>query len=84
MLDPSAEPVSERNVLAIRAWNLLSNGMGGLDWQGFDRIVRHLSIDDEEWLIESLNAIRSHRPSEGPQFPKSDEPNMLGLTHADR
>lgn len=65
MLGAHIEPLQERNARAIRAWNLLANGMGGIDWNGFDRIVEHLSIDDEEWLVESLYAIRFHKPDAG-------------------
>lgn len=79
VLGPKSEPLQARNASAIRAWNLLSNGMGGIDWQGFERIAAHLCITDEEWLIESLHAIKSHRPPKGGfgDMPDDEEPDDL-------
>jgi hypothetical protein len=47
--------------LAIRAWNLLSNGMGGVDWAGLPYVVALLGIDDIETLINRLGVIKTHR-----------------------
>lgn len=73
VLGPESEPLSERNHFALRAWALLSNGMGGIDWQGFERVAAHLCITDEEWLIESLCAIKTHRPPQGIGGPDDDD-----------
>jgi hypothetical protein len=70
--------ITECNAKAIRAWTLLANGMGGIDWQGFERIAEHLCIDDDEWLIESLHAIRCHRPDDPP--PDTTEPDAPTLS----
>lgn len=81
VLGPEAAPLSERNHFALRAWTLLSNGMGGLDWQGFERVAAHLCITDEEWLIESLYAIKTHRPPEGLLGPDDDDTDAHDLDH---
>ena len=49
-------------MLAIRAWNLLSNGHGGLDWAGLPVVCEHLGIDDPTSLIDRLQVIKTHRP----------------------
>jgi hypothetical protein len=78
VLGAEPQPLTLDNALAIRAWNMLANGMGGIDWQGFDRIARHLCIEDDEWLIESLYAIRTHRPPEGfEDMSNDDKPETL-------
>ena len=49
--------------LAIECWNFLSNGMGGVDWSGFDLFCAYRGVDDIEGLIDRLIVIRSHDPS---------------------
>lgn len=60
----SLEPLTAENELAWKAWNLLSNGMGAIDWAGLDVVVELLGIEDVEALIEALLCIRL-RPSRG-------------------
>lgn len=49
------------DVLALRAWNLLANGMGGIDWAGLPLVAALLGIDDAEDLIHRLGVIKNHR-----------------------
>ena len=49
---------------AIRAWNLLANGMGGLDWSGLPYACAHLGITDIDGLITRLQIIKGHKPPE--------------------
>jgi hypothetical protein len=50
--------------LAIEAWNLLSNGQGGIDWSGMPTVVAYLGIHDVEDLIHRLRVIKQHKPPE--------------------
>jgi hypothetical protein len=43
-------------------WNLLSNGYGGIDWDGLQIMVARFGITDVEGLIDDLGAIKSWRP----------------------
>lgn len=52
------EPLTAENGASIKAYNLLSNGMGGIDWAGLDVVVEMLGIEDVEALIEALLCIR--------------------------
>lgn len=56
--------------IAIRAFNLLANGMGGLNWAGLDTVVAYLGITDLDDLICRLEVIRTHKPPESPQAAK--------------
>ena len=49
----------------MQAFNLLSNGHGGIDWAGYPRVCEHLGIDaaDEEDLIDRLAVIKTHNPN---------------------
>lgn len=51
------------NGLAIRAWNLLSNGMGGIDWAGLPIVAELLAVQDLELLTDALLAIRQYKPA---------------------
>ena len=62
MLGIEPEALLHANGLAIRVWNLLSNGMGGLDWAGLPLAVELLGITDVEALLEALLVIKTHRP----------------------
>lgn len=53
--------------MALLVQNYLANGMGGLDWSGFDLIVEKLGIEDVEGLLDRLLVIKTHRPKENPQ-----------------
>ena len=49
---------------AIRGWNLLANGMGGLDWAGLPLVVALLGVDDVEAFVDRLLVIKTHKPPE--------------------
>lgn len=48
--------------MAIKAWNLLQNGMGGIDYAGLPIVCALLGIDDVALLMERLLVIRQHDP----------------------
>lgn len=50
--------------VAIAAYNMLSNGMGGIDWSGLDLAVERFEIEDVEGLIDRLVTIKNHQPPE--------------------
>lgn len=56
---PEATP---QDLLALRAWRLLGNGMGGIDWAGLPIVAELLGVTDPERLIEQLLVIRAHKP----------------------
>ncbi|MBY0467604.1 MAG: hypothetical protein K2Q07_01355 [Burkholderiaceae bacterium] len=58
--------------LAIRAWNLLRNGHGGMDWSGLPMVCAHLGIEDIEGLLDRLEVIRNHKPPEDTAEPEED------------
>lgn len=60
----------EPTARAIRAWNLLANGMGGLDWTGLPYAVAHLGITDVPLLIEQLLVIKTHKPPDPQAAPQ--------------
>lgn len=45
-------------------FNLLSNGMGGISWDGLELQVAFFGIDDVEGLVSRLNLIKLHTPKE--------------------
>ena len=51
----------------MRAYNLLANGMGGVEWAGLPVVVGLLGIDDVEGLLHRIEVIRNHKPPESPQ-----------------
>jgi len=59
---PPDEPLSDENAAAIKAWNLLSNGMGGIDWAGLGFVAELLGVSDLEALADALLCIRT-RPT---------------------
>lgn len=50
----------------MRAWRMLANGMGGLDWAGLPFVVELLGIDDVEAFVHQLMTIKAWRPDENP------------------
>lgn len=42
-------------------FNLLANGMGGLDWAGLPLVCGWLGIEDHEGLMQRLALIKAHR-----------------------
>ncbi len=52
--------------MAIRIYNLLANGMGGLDWSGLPLWCGALGVTDVEGLLCRLEVIRGHEPPKDP------------------
>lgn len=48
--------------IALQAFTLLKNGMGGLDWAGLPYVVAHLGVQDVPALIEALHTIKTYSP----------------------
>ena len=48
----------------MKAFNFLSNGMGGIDWAGLDYVIERLGIEDPAALMDALYTIKTHRPPE--------------------
>lgn len=48
--------------IALQAFTLLKNGMGGLDWAGLPYVVAHLGVQDVPALIEALHTIKTYTP----------------------
>lgn len=48
--------------MAIRVFNMLQDGMGGLSWDGLPVAIDHYGIEDTDGLIERLLVIKSHKP----------------------
>lgn len=48
--------------LAIRAWNLLQNGHGAIDWAGLPVVAELLGITDDEGLLQRLEVIAQYEP----------------------
>jgi hypothetical protein len=51
-------------VIALRAWNLLANGMGGIDWAGLPMVAALLGVQDVDALVHRLFVIKTHKPFE--------------------
>ncbi len=50
--------------IALRAWNLLSNGNAAIDWAGLDFVAGLLGIDDIEALLGRFAVIKGYRKPE--------------------
>ena len=50
--------------MAFRAYSLLSNGMGGLDWAGLPLVCEWLGVTDVDGLLHRLAVIKAHKPPE--------------------
>lgn len=48
--------------MAIRVFNGLANGMGGLDWAGLPLLCAYHCVNDVEGLLHRLLVIKTHRP----------------------
>jgi hypothetical protein len=55
---------SPEHDLAIRAYNMLFNGQGGIDWSGLPYVTAVLGFDDAalEQLMHRLTVIKLHCP----------------------
>jgi hypothetical protein len=48
--------------MAIRAHNMLSNGMGGIDWSGLPIAAAHLGVQDMGAFIDAIETVLTHNP----------------------
>jgi hypothetical protein len=63
--------------MAIEVWNLLHNGMGGLDLGlGLEHAVAYFGVRDVRGLVDRLRVIKAHKPPQGEG--KRDERQFLG------
>ena len=63
----SPPEATDDDVLAMKVWNFLANGMGGLDWAGLPLAVASYGITDIDGLLHRLQVIKGHKaPSDGP------------------
>ena len=53
---------SAHDALALEAWALLGNGMGGIDWAGLPLVAALLGVSDVERLVHALRVLRTHQP----------------------
>jgi hypothetical protein len=42
----------------------MTNGMGGLDWQGLPYVAAYLGVQDITGLIDRLLIIKTHKPQQ--------------------
>ena len=49
---------------AIRAWNLLADGSGGIDWAGLPLVCELLGVTELEPFLMRLEVIKNHHPKE--------------------
>ena len=54
---PDTDPM---DAAAIRCWNLLATGHGGVDLSRIDLAMEWLGIADLDWLMHRLYLIRTH------------------------
>jgi hypothetical protein len=59
--------------LAIKGFNLLTNGMGGMDWAGLPVVVELLGIDDVEQFLWNILTIRSDPGDEDDDQPEGND-----------
>jgi hypothetical protein len=50
--------------IAFRAYRLLANGMGGIDWSGLPLVCAWLGVRDVEAFLHRLEVIQAHKPPE--------------------
>ncbi len=50
------------DLLAMRAFAYLSNGMGAFDWAGLPVVCALFDVTDPEALIGRLVVIKTHKP----------------------
>jgi hypothetical protein len=68
--DTPPEP-TDSDSLAIRAWNALHNGQGGIDWAGLPLVVAWLGVQDLDSLLTRLLVIKTH------ERPKATGPGAI-------
>lgn len=56
---------SDADRITIKAWNMLTNGMGGIDYAGLPLVAAWLGIDDMDDLMTRLLTVKTHKKPEG-------------------
>ena len=59
----TAPEASPGDVTAIRLWNLLATGSGGIDFAGLELAAEWLGVTDIDGLLTRLAVIRTHKPA---------------------
>jgi hypothetical protein len=59
--------ISPLQYMHVQAFELLRNGMGGIDWAGLPYVVEHLGLEDVPALIDAVHTIKKFNP------PKDEE-----------
>ncbi len=49
----------------LKAWALLKNGMGGIDWAGLPYVCAHLGLTDVPALLDAFHTIKTYNPPKG-------------------
>lgn len=49
---------------AIAVFNMVSNGMGGIDWGAVPFACDYLGVEDVDVIVERLLVIKSHKPKD--------------------
>ena len=57
-----ASHAGAQDVAALKAWNLLANGSGGIDFAGLPLVAEWLDITDIDGLLTRLAVIRTYKP----------------------
>lgn len=57
------EPPTTASLVAWKAWLMLSNGMGAIDWQGLEPVAALLGVADDELelFVHRLMVIKLYR-----------------------
>jgi len=55
----------------MRAYNLLANGSGGLDWAGLPLVAGWLGVRDLDGLLHRLSVIKLHRAPDANAEPEA-------------
>lgn len=66
----------------MQAFNLLSNGMGGLDWAGLPLVAAYLGITRIEPLMHAMGVIKAHRPATHDDDAPAPPPDPLALNRS--
>lgn len=71
---------SHEDGIAMRAWALLANASGGLDWAGLPVVCEWLGVQDVDGLLWRLSVIKDARRKHQAQQPRADDPDPYSAT----
>lgn len=54
--------ITSEDTIAIRIFNALQNGMGGVDWAGLPWMADLYGVEDLDDITERLIVIKTHEP----------------------